>query len=327
VRVYYRMKTNKWQVLILVLILAGIIIYFVQKNYVQSTSYYTASSELPGFSTNTSIKSIDLSMLLSGGPGKDGIPAINNPKLIPLSQADFDEDILGIFIEFSGIKRYYPYTILVWHEIVNDNLGSKNVAVTFCPLCGSAIVFDRDVNGKTLKFGVSGLLYESNLVMYDDRTESLWSQAKGEAIVGDLTGTRLEVLPMQLLTFGELGKKHPDAQILSTDTGYDRNYELNPYGNYEENEEILFPISVQNKKFHPKTIMYVIPYQEKSIAFENLKLKNMSQFSVDNKMITAQRNGDEIIVKDENGKRLPGYYEMWFSWATQHGNNGIVWEL
>lgn len=138
-----------------------------------------------GLKTNTSQRSIELSKVLSGGPGKDGIPAIREPVFVSVSEKpesvllDTDGIVLG-----KGQAKFYPYNIMIWHEIVNDTVDGVPVAVTFCPLCGSAAVFDRRVDGESLSFGVSGLLYQSNLLMHDSKTESLWSQVLGEAVVG-----------------------------------------------------------------------------------------------------------------------------------------------
>jgi len=281
-----------------------------------------------GLKTNTAKTLIDLDLLLSGGPGKDGIPAINNPKFDVINEVNMDNDVLGILVDINGDIRYYPYNILVWHEITNDVVGGKDVAVTFCPLCGSAIVFDRVVGGKTLNFGVSGLLYESNLVMYDTETESLWSQAEGRSIVGDLAGTDLNLVQMQLISFEELKKQYPQAKVLSTNTGYARNYKFYPYGGYDSSDEIYFPISNSDKRLPPKEIMFAFTVSGTPVAFEANKLTDglIKKFKVGNTAVTAERNGEEILVRD-GSKIIPGYFIMWFSWATHNGEKGILWEL
>jgi hypothetical protein len=120
-----------------------------------------------------------LTLIYDGGPGKDGIPTISDPQFLSLDAAKTKPSEWGVLVSIKDKHRFYPYNILVWHEIVNDSMAGKEYAVTFCPLCGSAIVFDRKVGGEILHFGISGKLYESNLLMYDDKTESLWSQAMG----------------------------------------------------------------------------------------------------------------------------------------------------
>lgn len=313
-----------------IIITAAIAFYLFTKTDTAKPSldFNDTALKLRGFKTDSSKSSINLDQLLSGGPGKDGIPAINNPQFTPLSEADFEDNVQGIFVEFGSTRKFYPYNILVWHEIVNDTADGQNIAVTFCPLCASAIVFDRNYQGETLQFGVSGFLFESNLVMYDTKTESLWSQAKGAAIVGDYTGTKLTILPLQQITLAEVKRKYSDTLVLSKDTGYSRNYSFNPYSGYEETDEINFPVSVSDKRFKPKEIMYVVPLGEKSIAFAQIGLKdgNQKSIEVEGQTITIERLGEEINVTT-NGKTLPGYFEMWFSWAVHHQENGIALEL
>ena len=210
-----------------------------------------------GFTTDIDRSSIDPSMILSGGPGKDGIPAINDPVFVSLAETTISDEVRGIFIDIDDTQRFYPYSILVWHEIVNDTVGETPITVSFCPLCDSGIVFDRRVDGETLRFGVSGFLFESNLLMYDTATESLWSQARLEALVGDYTGTTLAILPLQLVTLGEVREKYPDALVMSTDTGFPRDYTANPYAGYLDTEEAIFPVSVSDRRFPAKELLYV----------------------------------------------------------------------
>lgn len=281
-----------------------------------------------GLKTDTSVSSIDMELILSGGPGKDGIPAINDPKFTSVAEADFADDAQGLFVEFEGERRFYPYPILVWHEIVNDSIGDTHFAVTFCPLCGSGIVFDRKVDGEILTFGVSGLLWESNLLMYDRTTESLWSQAKNEAVVGIHTGQKLTVLPTQLITFGTVKQKYADAKVLSTDTGHIRSYGRNPYSGYEDDENLYFPVSVTDRRFPAKEIMFVLPYEGKSYVLPQLRLKDGTSrsFDIDGGKLVVEKKGGEITAT-VNGKERAGYYEMWFSWATHHQEDGEVLEL
>lgn len=279
------------------------------------------------FKTNLKRRSIDLNLILDGGPGKDGIPAINNSKLVSISETKIKEDVLGVLVDINGKKRYYPYNILVWHEIVNDAFNGMDIVVTFCPLCGSAIVFNANLEGERLQFGVSGKLYESNMLMYDKKTESLWSQSRGEAVVGDYTGKKLELVKMQLLRFDELKAKYPETRILSEKTGYSRDYSLYPYGNYESTKLLYFPVSVQDTRFQAKEIMYVFNLHDKSVAFpvDDLAKQRVEKI-IESKTIVVERQAGEINVYMD-GKVLPGYYEMWFSWATHHQKNGIVWKM
>lgn len=297
---------------------------------VVSEGVSASNLNLPGFITDTSIASINTDEVLSGGPGKDGIPSIDNPTFISLGEALEIEplDTEGLSVEIDGTARFYPYTILVWHEIVNDVFGETPVAVTFCPLCGSGIVFDRFVNGELLTFGVSGYLWESNLLMFDRENESLWSQAKGESVIGEATGTKLEVVNSELITLEQFKNLYPDGTVLSRDTGHIRAYGFYPYGDYEQNDEYIFPISNTDTRFDGKELLYVVRSGEQSIAFPRSMLleKGSAEIITDAGIITAQTNQGTITVSNASGNILPGYHEMWFSWATHNGENGIVWE-
>jgi hypothetical protein len=283
--------------------------------------------QFQGLKTNLFKRSIDLTLVYDGGPGKDGIPAITQPQVVSIDEALLKPGEWGVFVSVKGKHRFYPYNILVWHEIVNDSMEGKSYAVTFCPLCGSAIVFDREVDGEILSFGVSGKLYESNLLMYDDKTESLWSQAMGEAVVGDMTGTKLALVKMLMLTFAEVRNKFPDAQILSVKTGYQRDYGRNPYEGYDRTEALYFPISVQDKKFFAKEMMYVFEVEGKSVTFpvRDLGEKEITK-TIKGKSVSARRDGNAINVSVD-GQTVAGYYEMWFSWVTHHKRTGIVWNI
>ncbi len=188
------------------------------------------------FSTDFSRHTIPYGDILSGGPPKDGIPAIDNPQFISSAAAD---DWLAdmepvIVIQLNGDTRIYPLQILTWHEIVNDVIGGRPVAVTFCPLCNTAIVFDATVDGMALDFGTTGRLRFSNLLMYDRQTESWWQQATGDAGIGELTGTRLTFLPATIIGWSEALETFPEAQVLSRDTGFGRDYGRNPYAGYDD---------------------------------------------------------------------------------------------
>ncbi len=187
---------------------------------------------------------IDLDELLSGGPPPDGIPPIDEPQFEAVGDVDWleaDEPVLSLTID--GQTKAYPIRIMTWHEIVNDEVGGVPVAVTYCPLCNSGVAFERTIEGRSTTFGTSGLLYADNLVMYDRLTESLWPQLTGEASVGTLTGTRLRSIPMGTVGWEQFRAEHPDAQVLSQDTGFDRRYGDNPYIGYDDlDSAVPFPL-------------------------------------------------------------------------------------
>jgi len=283
-----------------------------------------------GLKTNTSIHSIPIDEVLGGGPAKDGIPAILEPSFISLNEAKKIEkdDRQGVVVTVGNTTRFYPYSILVWHEIVNDIIEDTPVIVTFCPLCGSAIVFNPIVDGEKRTFGVSGKLWESNLLMYDKTNESLWSQILGKAVVGDDTGKSLEILPSQLITFKEFANKYPNGEVLSRNTGEKRNYDFYPYGSYESSDELYFPVSVSDTRLSSKEIMFIVNIDEYSGAFKRSDLLKVGsgELQVGNITVSAKVEGTEIKLTNKDTKEeLAGYTAMWFSWAAHHQENGSVW--
>lgn len=188
---------------------------------------------------------------------RDAIPAITNPKFHPAGEAPYSDDDRVLAIEINGDARAYPIRILNWHEVVDDHVGSVPVAITFCPLCGTGLAFDRRLEGTTYVFGVSGKLYKNDLVMYDRETESLWNQVSGTAIAGRLSGKKLTQLPVDHLTFGEWKKVYPSGKVLSTETGFIRNYNVDPYAGYDRSTDIgIFGQSEYDSRLpHPKTLV------------------------------------------------------------------------
>jgi hypothetical protein len=188
--------------------------------------------------TNFCQHSVPYSEIISGGPPPDGIPPIDDPIFEPIVSASewLQDPSPVIALEVNGEARAYPLAILIWHEIANDEIGGVPVAVTFCPLCNSAVVFDRRVDGQTLRFGVSGNLRKSDLIMWDDLTQSWWQQFTGEAVVGAYTGTQLDFLPSLVVGFREFARQYPEGQVLSRETSVRRDYGSNPYIGYDTNE-------------------------------------------------------------------------------------------
>lgn len=187
------------------------------------------------WNTNWNRRTIEYAEILSGGPPRDGIPSIDDPQFISQAvAADWLADNEPVVaVEIDGEARAYPLQILTWHEIVNDTVGNVPVAVTFCPLCNSALTFDRRFESEVFEFGTSGLLRNSDLIMYDRTTETLWQQFTGEGIVGDLAGEQLTFIPSLLISFADFQEAYPDGVILSRDTGFNRRYGENPYAGYD----------------------------------------------------------------------------------------------
>ncbi len=229
------------------------------------------SQGFSGFSTDIDNRSIELNELMHGGPGKDGIPSIDNPDFVSQREAEkwLKDREPVIALEINGEARAYPIQILMWHEIVNDQLGGIPVAVTFCPLCYSAIVFDRRIDGETHEFGVSGLLRHSDMIMYDRETESFWQQFSGEALVGDYTGEFLTVVPSQLISFEQFRKSYPNSPVLSKNTGHRRNYGENPYAGYDDIDKRPFLMDKDDisDKLPPMEKLVGVRHDNEQIAY------------------------------------------------------------
>ncbi len=221
--------------------------------------------------TNFCIHSVEYSEFFSGGPPPDGIPAIDDPMFEGVEAADewlLDEWPV-MFFEANGEARAYPLAILIWHEIVNDEVAGQKVALTFCPLCNSTIAFNSVLeDGTVLDFGTTGNLRNSDLVMYDRQTRSWWQQFTGEAIVGQLTGTVLEMLPSQIISWADFKQNYPRSQVLSRATGNPRSYGSNPYGGYDDvGGSPFFPVGRYGDELPPVERVVALTIGDIDIAF------------------------------------------------------------
>ncbi|MEM7743220.1 MAG: DUF3179 domain-containing protein, partial [Pseudomonadota bacterium] len=220
-----------------------------------------APGEVPGAwksawpETDFSRIAVDPAEVFSGGPPRDGIPAITGPEMNPVA----DEPAVGsrepvMSVGLPGqIPRAYPVRYLMWHEIVNDEIGGVPIAVTFCPLCNSGLVFDRRLDGQVLELGVSGLLRFSDMIMYDRQTFSWWQQFTGEAIAGSLTGAELVQIPAVLESWAHFRARHPDGLVMARPDGHDRPYGINPYENYDTGRPFLYKGPPPPHDIHPLT--------------------------------------------------------------------------
>ncbi|MFQ5780770.1 MAG: DUF3179 domain-containing protein [Nitrospiria bacterium] len=276
------------------------------------------------FGFDFSEHSIPLSEIRSGGPPKDGIPAILEPKFVKANEAHFlkDEDrLLGLV--HNGEAKAYPINILNWHEIVNDTIGGKPVFITYCPLCGTGMAFDPIFQGKRYTFGVSGLLYKSDVLMYDHQTESLWSQIRQEAVTGKLTGTRLALLPLLHTTWKAWKKEYPESLVLSTDTGYRRNYMRDPYSSYARSDRLMFPVGRVDRRFPPKTLVLGVMRNgiTKAYPFPELELGGTVFFDtigLDKVRIEYDPASRAARIKGKDGNDIPTVVAYWFAWAAFH---------
>ena len=232
---------------------------------------------------------VPTSQIFSGGPGKDGIPSLRRPLTVSASEADLflPPDSLVLGVSRGGESRAYPHGILWWHEIVNDELGGERLTVSYCPLTGSGTVYGPVEDGRSLIFGVSGLLFENNLVLYDRIGESLWSQMRVQAICGPRAGSRPSLLPVVQSTWQAWRSLHPDTTVVSLDTGYRRNYDLYPYGTYDQvfDEKVLYPVSVLDPRLRKKELVLGVEHEGVSRAYPYRRL------------------GERAVINDDVGGR------------------------
>ena len=194
-----------------------------------------ANLNTANWTTDFCKSAVDFSEILVGHPVKGGIPSLSDPAMETIEEASawLGKRSPVIAVELEDQARAYPLAILMWHEIANDEIAGLPVAVTFCPLCNSSIAFDRRVGGEALDFGVSGLLRNSDLIMFDRQSETWWQQLTGEGLAGEYAGFLLEIVPSQVIGFGSFAARYPDGLVMSRDTGYHRQYGINPYANYD----------------------------------------------------------------------------------------------
>jgi hypothetical protein len=263
--------------------------------------------------------------IMSGGPPKDGIPALTDPKF---RKASSETRIKGpepvITVEINGDVRAYPVRYLTWHEIANDTVGGVPVAVTFCPLCNSGITFDRRIKQGTLTFGVSGKLCNSDMIMYDRETESWWQQAIGTAIVGDLEGTELTPIPSWMESWDEFRTRHPEGLVMD-EPDFSRQYGRNPYVSYDSSTK-PFLYSGENPPHGIPPLERVVRVGDMAWPLTRLaKLGGVSEAGVtlswaagqasalDASQIAKGRDVGSVRVRDAKGNDLP--HDVMFAFA------------
>ena len=259
-----------------------------------------------------------------GGPPRDGIPAIDRPQFVEAGEADFlkdDDRVLGVTVE--GIAKAYPIRILNYHEVVNDRFGDQAVAVTYCPLCGSGLAFAAGQGEERRTFGVSGLLYNSDVLLYDRQTESLWSQIMMEAVSGPAAGEELTYIPTAATTWGAWRAAHPHTLALSPETGYQRDYTRTPYARYEQSEQLMFPVTRESDLLKKKdwVIGVEIDGHYKAYPLNALARKGpelSDTFRGRELHIRYDAESRSAIIRDRSGTELPAVTMYWFAWYAFH---------
>ncbi|NNL65600.1 MAG: DUF3179 domain-containing protein [Myxococcales bacterium] len=265
--------------------------------------------------------SVPAEQILAGGPPRDGIPALDHPTHMAAATSAWRDEEIVLGVARDGEARAYPVAILNWHELVNDTLGGDPILVSFCPLCGTGLAFDRRIGGKTRTFGVSGLLFRSDLLMFDRESESLWSQISAEALSGPQRGERLRLVRARMMEWGAWKRAHPDTTILSPETGHRRDYGRSPYQGYATSDETYFPVKL-DPRYHPK-----MPTLGLRIAGRAARAYPASELvqaggSVSERFlghrVRVGYDGDRQVFEVEAPAEIEVIEGFWFAWAAFH---------
>jgi hypothetical protein len=311
--------TRVWT-LIVVLLLAG-------TTLAQRTFDVDILAETFGFDESTR-KTVALSDLQQGCPARDCIPSIDEPKYISADEAGLSDDDIVVTLSYAGEYRAYPTRILDHHEIVNDTIAGTPLAITWCPLCGSAVGIHRQIGLQVTEFGVSGVLYNSDLVLYDRATETLWDQIEAKGIVGPLTDEQLRLIPVSMTQWGRWRQAHPDTLVLSTDTGFEEDYTTDHYAEYRDSTRLFMPVSNSDDRIHPKTVVYGFEIDASPIAFDAALLDDSSSYSheIDDETWELRIDDDGSVTL--NGADQDSVYApirlFWFAWYTFHPQTELV---
>jgi hypothetical protein len=267
----------------------------------------------------------------AGGPPKDGIPAIDHPIFVGADAARFlgDQDsVLGV--SRNGVTKAYPVAILNWHEVVNDSFAGEPVVITFCPLCGSGMAFLARAQGRRVSFGVSGLLYNSDVLLYDRQSQSLWSQLMEQAITGAMKGTRLTSVPMSQTTWADWKRRYPRTLVLSPRTGYARDYQRDPYEGYAQSERLTFDVRAHSTRYHyhPKerVIGVSLGGQHKAYPFMELgRSPSIVHDTLGGRAIEVRFDAEHQtgVVFDNAGHEIPSVIVYWFAWYAFHTDTDV----
>ena len=262
-----------------------------------------------------------------GGPPRDGIPAIYTPKFVKpadVQRLNNKDRVLGTFVD--GVAKAFPIEILDHHEVVNDWTQSTHMVVTYCPLCGSGMAFRTPDAGQAV-FGVSGLLYNSDVLLYDHGSESLWSQVLGQAVSGAKAGARLEQVPLIHTSYGQWRERHPDTWVLSRDTGYRGvPYGRSPYRGYEKSSRLWFPVSERDSRYPAKAWVLGVTLDGVHRAYPFVELAKTSGEFIDEvggRRLSIHYRDGAAWAEDSDGELVPAIRLFWFAWYAFHPDTEV----
>ncbi|MDZ7591175.1 MAG: DUF3179 domain-containing protein [Rubrivivax sp.] len=282
--------------------------------------------------------SVPVQAIERGGPPKDGIPAIDRPRFVLAAKAELaaSDRVLGIVV--NGVARAYPVRILNWHEVVNDRFGERAVVVTYCPLCGTGMAFDDPASAgagagaASTGFGVSGLLYNSDVLLYDRATQSLWSQILSTAVSGPLKGKRLQAVPLTHTVWADWRQRHPATEVLSTETGFERDYARDPYAGYDKIPRLMFDVQHRDDRFPLKEWVLGLRIGGTAKAYPFSVLERAvgpagelrDTVAGQRLRIRYDRSHGTAEAFDDSGRLLPGTMAFWFAWVAFHPDTDVL---
>jgi hypothetical protein len=292
----------------------------------------TESDIAPFNGFDVSNASISTLAIQRGGPPKDGIPAIDRPKFAGAAQAGLADGDRVLGLALNGIARAYPVRILNWHEVVNDRFGERAIAVTYCPLCGTGMAFEAGSGAQAMSFGVSGLLYNSDVLLYDRKTQSLWSQILQQAISGPARGSKLVAVPLTHTTWADWRRCHPATQVLSTDTGFARDYGRDPYAGYDRVQSLMFEVQHRDDRFALKEWVLGVELGGRTKAYpfgvlaRRVDAKGELVDHLGGKRLRVRYDAAHGTAEafDAEGRPLPSVMAFWFAWVAFHPRTEVL---
>lgn len=308
------------------MLLAGLLLAFSAEADAQRSYEVDILAETFGFTAATK-KSVALEDLKQGCPARDCIPSIDDPKFVTVNDAHHvADDAVVLAVTYKGEHRAYPARILDHHEIVNDTIAGTPIAITWCPLCGSAVGVLRTVAGELTEFGVSGVLYNSDLVLYDRATETLWDQIEAKGIVGPLTGQKLELVPVSMTTWAKWRGAHPETLVLSADTGFEKDYSADRFARYRDTTQLWFPVARTDDSVHAKTVVYGFEFDTSSVAYPHELLAKHGTYRHDlgGEQVSVTLHDDGSVTMDKAGQLHAPVRAYWFAWFTFHPETALV---
>jgi hypothetical protein len=283
-----------------------------------------ASESRNGFSLEPT--SIPVSEIVAGGPPRDGIPALDHPARVDARAAALSPDARVLGVAIGGEAIAYPLAILEWHELVNDTVGGAPIVVSYCPLCGTAMVFERRIAGRMRTFGVSGLLYRSGLLLYDRETESLWSQIRSEAVTGTSLGQRMTLVRAASLTWREWREREPGSKVLSRETGHRRPYGRSPYGDYASSDD-LHASAPRDPRYSPKTPTVGLRLRSGAAraypAVELLRAGGETDEDFEGRRVRVAYDAERRTFRVDAPPDVEIVEGYWFAWAAFHPRSSV----